>query len=79
MEGEWGMGHPAIDVDSLSPDQRLELLERLWDSLEPSQVPVTPAQRQELDRRLDGLDRDLAEGRALGVPWDEVLKQLRSR
>ena len=73
------MGHAAIDVDSLSPDQRLDLLEKLWDSLEPSQVPVTPAQQRELDRRLDSLDRDLADGRAVGVPWDEVLKQLRGR
>ena len=73
------MGQPAVDVDSLSPDERLDLLEKLWDSLEPSQVPVTPAQKRELDRRLDSLDRDLAEGRALGVPWDEVLRQLRNR
>jgi putative addiction module component (TIGR02574 family) len=73
------MGHPAIDIDTLSPEERLDLLEKLWDSLEPSQIPVTEAQKRELDRRLDALDRDVAERRALGVPWDEVLEQLRRR
>jgi putative addiction module component (TIGR02574 family) len=57
------MGHPAIDIDTLSPEERLDLLEKLWDSLEPSQIPVTEAQKRELDRRLDALDRDVAERR----------------
>jgi putative addiction module component (TIGR02574 family) len=42
-------------------------------------VPLTGAQKAELDRRSEALDRDAAEGRALGVPWDEVLRQLRAR
>jgi len=73
------MGQAAIDIRTLSPSERLDLLGQLWDSLQPSQIPVTEAQKRELDRRLDDLDHDLAEGRVIGVPWDEVLKQLRSR
>jgi putative addiction module component (TIGR02574 family) len=76
-----GMNEPAVRIESLSRDERLELLEKLWDSLSqtPADVAVTPAQLAELDRRSDGLDQDAAKGRALGVPWDEVVRQLRAR
>jgi putative addiction module component (TIGR02574 family) len=67
----------TIDITRLSPAERLELLERLWDSLSatPDAVPLTEAQREELDRRLDDLER---EG-LVGVPWDEVMQCIRSR
>ncbi|MBN2491981.1 MAG: addiction module protein [Planctomycetes bacterium] len=32
--------------------------EAIWDSLEPEDVPVTDAQRRELDCRLDDLERE---------------------
>lgn len=67
-----GMGEPAIDVDRLSPEERLVLLERLWDSLSDQDLPLTARQREELNRRLDDLDR---EGRR-GIPWDEVLQRV---
>jgi len=75
------MNKPRVRIESLSKDERLELLERLWDSLNktPSAVVVTPAQLAELDRRSDALDQDAAKGQALGVPWDEVVRQLRTR
>lgn len=49
------MGVPAIDIDKLAPDERLRLIEQLWESLRehPEAVPVTAAQPAELDRRLD--------------------------
>lgn len=67
----------TVDVAKLSPQERLELLEQLWDSLcqAPEAVPITDAQRQELDRRLDELDRD----GPVGIPWNEVLDRIRSR
>jgi putative addiction module component (TIGR02574 family) len=66
-----------IDVAKLSPEERLQLIDEIWDSLsaDPASIPVTYAQREELDRRLDDLDRD---GPA-GIPWDEVLARLRSQ
>ena len=75
------MSDTAVKIEGLSPEERLDLLERLWDSLArtPAEVPVTPEQRAELDRRLAELDRDIHEGDALGVPWDEVLRQIRAR
>ena len=65
----------TIDIAKLSPEERLELLEQLWDSLAPEAVPMTDAQKEELDRRLDELDR---EGPA-GIPWNEVLDRIRNR
>ena len=75
------MGESSIKIESLSSEQQLELLERLWESLSqvPGAVPVTGAQRAELDRRSEALDRDLAEGRAVGVLWEEVMRRLRLR
>ncbi len=75
------MGEPSVRIEALSKEERLDLLERLWDSLSqaPGDVPVTEAQLAELDRRSADLDRDASDGRALGVPWDEVVRQLRAR
>jgi putative addiction module component (TIGR02574 family) len=69
------MGTP--DIAKLSPEARLRLLEQVWDSLcdTPEAIPVTQAQREELDRRLDDLER---EG-PVGIPWDEVLQRIRNR
>jgi putative addiction module component (TIGR02574 family) len=67
----------TIDIATLSPEERLKLLEKLWDSLSsrPDAVPVTKPQREELDRRLDELDR---EGPG-GIPWEEVQRRIKNR
>ena len=66
-----------IDIATLTTDERLELIEQLWNSLSatPDAVPFPDAHRDELDRRLDELDR---EG-PTGIPAEEVLSRLRSR
>ena len=71
------MSKPDLDIGSLTPEERLSLLEELWESLAatPEAIPLTDAQRAELDRRLDELE---AEG-PVGIPWDEVLSRIRSR
>lgn len=71
------MEEPAFNIDDLSQDERLTLLEQLWDSLtvDPGAVPLTPAQRAELDHRLDEIDH----GDVEGIPWEEVVRQLRGR
>lgn len=72
-----GVSKRGLDIASLTPAERLRLLEQLWDSLaaKPESIPLTDAQRAELDRRLDELE---AEG-PVGIPWDEVLSRIRSR
>ncbi len=64
------MAKPTLDIERLSPDERLDLMEQLWESLrkDPSSVPLTDAQREELDRRLDDLEADIRRGAPLGIP-----------
>jgi putative addiction module component (TIGR02574 family) len=64
-----------IDIEQLSKEERLSLIEELWDSLAPTQdqVALSDAQRKELDDRIDEMDRDAA----LGIPWDQMLRQIR--
>ncbi|HLQ36941.1 MAG TPA: addiction module protein [Planctomycetota bacterium] len=71
------MGHPKVDLRTMSPQERLDLLSEIWESLsaKPESLPLTDAQRQELDRRLDELESDSSPG----IPWQEVLDRIRSR
>ena len=64
-----------MDVRGLSADERLDLIERLWDSLDDQDVPITEKQKAELDRRIDDEDRDGSGG----IPWEEVLDRIRGR
>jgi putative addiction module component (TIGR02574 family) len=47
------MDKRGLDIAGLTPEERLG--EELWDSLavSPEAIPLTEAQRTELDRRLD--------------------------
>jgi putative addiction module component (TIGR02574 family) len=67
----------TVDIASLSTEERLRLMEELWESLRatPQGIPLTSAQREELDRRLDELDRD----GPTGIPWEEVFRNIRNR
>lgn len=71
-----GMSQP-LQIEKLSTDERLRLIEQLWESLRttPEAIPLTDAQRAELDRRLDELDR----GDVEGIPWNEVLRRIKNR
>ena len=69
------MSESAIDVSKLLPEERLRLLEELWDSLSDEDIPLTTAQRSELDRRLDDLEREGPRG----IPWEDILKRLRNK
>ena len=68
------MSISADELHKLSVDERLELIERIWDSLvdEPESVPITDAQRREIDRRLDSYARR----RPRLSTWDEVRTRL---
>lgn len=69
------VANPNIDVKQLSAEERLILIEQIWDSLEAEAVPVTEAQKTELDRRIDEMDRDGERG----IPWEDVLTRIRGR
>ena len=62
-------------VARLSVEERLDLIGQLWDSLEDQDVPVTPAQRAELTRRLATFEEEDAHS----VPWEQVKAELAAR
>jgi putative addiction module component (TIGR02574 family) len=63
----------TIDIDQLTPAEKLELIEELWDSLEADDIPLTQAQMDEIDRRLATADEDAAQGKTL----EQVVEGLR--
>jgi len=71
------MKFPQLDIEHLSPQQKLQLIEELWDSLVKAQGPpsLTPAQRTELERR----NRHIDDGVVTGVPVEEAMEQIRRR
>ncbi|HYN77715.1 MAG TPA: addiction module protein [Lamprocystis sp. (in: g-proteobacteria)] len=62
---------------ALPLEERIRLVEDLWDSIAADQgaVPLTAAHRAELDRRLDAYAVDGHPGR----PADEVIAEIRQR
>ncbi len=58
------------DVLALSVSERIQLVEDIWDSIaaQPEPLPLTQAQRDELDLRLEDLQQHPEDG----SPWEEV-------
>ncbi len=69
------MKDPLLDIERLNPKQRLQLIEDLWESFRRlgAPLPLSHAQKLELDSRLDELE---LEG-PRGIPWDEVVHRVR--
>ena len=44
--------NPASIIDDLTPDQKVDLLEALWVSLESQAIAPTEEQEAEMDRRM---------------------------
>ena len=63
------------EIVRLSPAERLALIAQLWDSPDDDQVPLTPAQLTELDRRLATLTDD----RVNSVTWATLKSELQQR
>jgi putative addiction module component (TIGR02574 family) len=62
------------EVLKLPVDERLKLVESIWNSIAefPDSLELTNAQRQELDRRLDAYEADPT----AGIPWSDLKSQL---
>jgi putative addiction module component (TIGR02574 family) len=60
-------------IDRLSPEERYELIDLIWDSL-PSDAPFTPPEwhLQELEKRIAAADADPG----AVEPWETVLARL---
>jgi putative addiction module component (TIGR02574 family) len=62
-----------LGIDRLSAEERLALVQEIWDSLaeEMEQFPISDAQRRELDRRVAAYEASPEEV----VPWEQVKAQ----
>jgi putative addiction module component (TIGR02574 family) len=61
-------------IARLSPEERFDLIDKLWDSLGEKDWALTPAQNEELARRLETFETDRAEG----VAWEDLRDDLLS-
>ena len=55
-------------INSLSPAEKAELLDTLWESLEADSVSLTDAQRAELDYRIARHEQNPSNV----IPWEQV-------
>jgi len=67
----------TVSIFDLSPPEKLQLVEDLWDDLAatPANVPVHEWQKEELARRKANLEKNPASG----LSWDEVRRRVRKR
>lgn len=75
-EGAMTVSQTVVSVFDLSPSEKLQLVEDLWDDLAaiPSDVPIPDWQVEELDRR----KANLKSNPASGLAWDEVKRRVRT-
>jgi len=71
------MSSSELSVFDLSPSEKLQLVEDLWDDLAatPEDVPVHDWQKQELARR----KANLLKNPAAGLPWRELKRRVRKQ
>jgi putative addiction module component (TIGR02574 family) len=69
------MSTQLTDILQMSVAERIQLAEDIWDSIAavPEALPLTDAERQELNRRLELHARNPDEG----IPWDELKEKVR--
>jgi putative addiction module component (TIGR02574 family) len=69
------MSTQLSDILQLTIAERIQLAEDIWDSVAafPEAIPLTEAQREELDRRLQAY----AENPNEGISWVELRDKLR--
>lgn len=68
------MSTQISEILQLSVAERIQLVEDIWDSVAafPDDVPLTEAQKTELDRRLQAYRQNPDEG----ISWEELKAQL---
>ncbi len=69
------MSTQLSEILQLTIAERIQLAEDIWDSVAafPEAIPLTDAQKEELDRRLQAY----AEKPNEGISWDELKDKLR--
>ncbi len=69
------MAKPALNLTALTTEEKVELIDDLWTSIDFDALALTAEQRAELDRRLDRLEE---EG-PVGIPWEQVRSEMTSK
>ena len=71
------MNPTSTSIFDLSPSEKLQLVEDLWDDLAvtPEAVPVHDWQKEELARR----KANLINNPAFGLTWEEVKRRVQNR
>lgn len=59
----------------LDSEERLQIVEVLWDSIADEDLPLTDEQASMLQRRMDELENDPS----IGIPWEDVKARLHER
>jgi putative addiction module component (TIGR02574 family) len=67
----------SLGIDKLTVAQRILLVEEIWDSIEEegAELPLTSAQKQDLERRLAAYEANPKAGSS----WPEVKARLRGQ
>ena len=65
-------------LHDLSIDEKIQLIEELWDSIAADQasLPLTEEQKAELDARVDEFEADGDLGREATIVLDEIRQRL---
>ena len=69
------MASPLLDFTHLTPDQRIELAEQLWDSLDANLVGPSATDAALLRARR----AELAGDGDPGEPWRQTIQELKTR
>jgi putative addiction module component (TIGR02574 family) len=77
LQEDFIMSATITSVFDLSPSEKLQLVEDLWDDLAatPEAVPIYDWQKEELARR----KANLMQNPASGLAWEEVKRRVRNR
>jgi putative addiction module component (TIGR02574 family) len=70
------MNVSTANILELSVSERIQLVEDVWDSIAeiPESIPLTNAQKAELDQRLDAYHQNPDSG----SPWNVVRERIRN-
>lgn len=68
------MNTKVADILELSVAERIQIVEDIWDSISqnPEQLPLSVAEKQELDKRLENYQQTPDEG----IEWETLKKNL---
>ncbi len=71
------MSTKAADILGLSVEERIQIVEDIWDSIAavPEAVPLSEEEKRELDRRLEAYHRNPD----AGSPWSIVRERIRKQ